>query len=91
MKNRLNILIIFAFIFSSCSDFSGNEDAVEASLKPGPVTKTTTPPSTTTKYDLRQLHLVIIHLLQLEKVELSEPPQIMVLHGIKEHQGKIYN
>ena len=39
MKNRLLILIIFAFIFSSCSDFSGNEDAVEASLKPGPVAK----------------------------------------------------
>ena len=55
MKNRLNILIIFAFIFSSCSDFSGNEDAVEASLKPAPVTKTTTPPSTTTKYDLKAI------------------------------------
>ena len=39
MKIRLLIPIIFAFIFSSCSDFSGNEDAVEASLKPGPVTK----------------------------------------------------
>ena len=33
-----------------------------------------------------ELHMVMIHLLQLEKVELSEPPQIMVLHGIKEHQ-----
>ena len=50
MKNRLNILIIYAFIFSSCSDFSGNEDAVEASLKPGPVTRTTIPPATTTNY-----------------------------------------
>ena len=39
MKNRLNFLIIFTFIFSSCSDFSGNEDAVEASLKPAPVTR----------------------------------------------------
>ena len=39
MKNRLLIPIIFVFIFSSCSDFSGNEDEVEASLKPGPVTK----------------------------------------------------
>ena len=38
MINRLHILIILVFIFSSCSDFSGNEDAVEASLKPGPVT-----------------------------------------------------
>ena len=38
MKNRLLFPIIFAFIFSACSDFSGNEDAVEASLKPGPVT-----------------------------------------------------
>ena len=53
MKNRLLFPIIFAFIFSSCSDFSGNEDAVEASLKPGPVTRTTTPPTTTrTYYDL---------------------------------------
>ena len=53
MKNRLNILIILVFIFSSCSDFSGNEDAVEASLKPAPVTRTTTPPTTTrTYYDL---------------------------------------
>ena len=39
MKNRLLFPIIFAFIFSACSDFSGNEDAVEASLKPGPVTQ----------------------------------------------------
>ena len=39
MKNKLLFPIIFAFIFSSCSDFSGNEDAVEASLKPGPVTQ----------------------------------------------------
>ena len=39
MKNRLLFPIIFAFIFSACSDFSGNEDAVEASLKPGPVAK----------------------------------------------------
>ena len=38
MKNKLLFLIIFAFIFSSCSDFSGNEDAVEASLKPSTVT-----------------------------------------------------
>ena len=39
MKNRLLFPIIFAFIFSACSDFTGNEDAVEASLKPGPVAK----------------------------------------------------
>ena len=60
MKNRLLILIIFAFIFSSCSDFSGNEDAVEASLKPAPVTRNNnnndddddTPP-TRTYYDLK--------------------------------------
>ena len=53
MKNRLLFLNIFAFIFSSCSDFSGNEDAVEASLKPGPVTKTTTPSTpTTASYDM---------------------------------------
>ena len=38
MKYILLFPIIFAFIFYSCSDFSGNEDAVEASLKPGPVT-----------------------------------------------------
>ena len=49
MKNILLFPIIFAFIFSACSDFSGNEDEVEASLKPGPVTKTTTT-TTTTKY-----------------------------------------
>ena len=54
MKKRLLIPIIFAFFFSSCSDFSGNEDAVEASLKPGPVTRTTTPPaSERTYYDLK--------------------------------------
>ena len=40
MKIRLIILIIFSSIFSSCSDFSGNEDTVEASLKPTPVTTT---------------------------------------------------
>ena len=34
MKNRLLFPIIFAFIFSACSNFSGNEDEVEASLKP---------------------------------------------------------
>jgi len=39
MKNRLLFPIIFAFIFSACSDFTGNEDEVEASLKPGPVAK----------------------------------------------------
>jgi photosystem II stability/assembly factor-like uncharacterized protein len=39
MKNILLFPIIFAFIFSACSDFTGNEDAVEASLKPGPVAK----------------------------------------------------
>jgi len=43
MKNILLLQIIFpiifAFIFYACSDFSGNEDAVEASLKPGPVTQ----------------------------------------------------
>ena len=38
MKNKLLFPIILSFIFSSCSDFSGNEDAVEASLKPAPVT-----------------------------------------------------
>ena len=38
MKIRILVTIISTFIFSSCSDFSGNEDAVEASLKPGPVT-----------------------------------------------------
>jgi len=54
MKNRLLFPIIFAFIFSSCSDFSGNEDAVEASLKPGPVTKKKKEESdpTRTYYDL---------------------------------------
>ena len=41
MKIRLITLIIFSSIFSSCSDFSGNEDAVESSLKPTPVTTTT--------------------------------------------------
>ena len=50
MKNRLLFPIIFAFIFSSCSNFSGNEDEVEASLKPAPVTKTTTTTTTTRKY-----------------------------------------
>ena len=39
MKNKLLFPIILSFIFSSCSDFSGNEDAVEASLKPGPKEK----------------------------------------------------
>ena len=39
MKNILLFQIIFIFLFSACSDFSGNEDAVEASLKPGPVTQ----------------------------------------------------
>jgi len=39
MKNKLLFQIIFVFIFSACSDFSGNEDEVEASLKPGPVAK----------------------------------------------------
>ena len=39
MKNILLFPIIFAFIFSACSDFTGNEDEVEASLKPGPVAK----------------------------------------------------
>ena len=39
MKNGLLFPIIFAFIFSACSDFSGKEDEVEASLKPGPVTQ----------------------------------------------------
>ena len=57
MKNRLLFPIIFAFIFSACSDFTGNEDAVEASLKPGPdttapilneVTAVTTPTTDTT-------------------------------------------
>jgi len=57
MKNILIFPIIFAFIFSACSDFTGNEDAVEASLKPGPdttapilneVTAVTTPTTDTT-------------------------------------------
>ena len=39
MKNILIFQIIFLLLFSACSDFSGNEDAVEASLKPGPVTQ----------------------------------------------------
>ena len=39
MKNILLFQIIFLLLFSACSDFSGNEDAVEASLKPGPVTQ----------------------------------------------------
>ena len=55
MKNRLLFPIIFAFIFSACSDFSGNEDAVEASLKPGPVTQQQEEedtPTTRTYYDL---------------------------------------
>ena len=39
MKNSLLFPIIFAFIFSACSDFTGNEDEVESSLKPGPVAK----------------------------------------------------
>ena len=39
MKNRLLFSIIFAFIFSSCSNFSGNEDEVEPSLKPIKVTE----------------------------------------------------
>ena len=34
MRNRLLFPIIFAFFFSACSNFSGNEDEVEASLKP---------------------------------------------------------
>ena len=38
-----------------------------------------------------QLHLVIIHLLQLEKEELYVPPQIMGQHGIMEHQEKQHN
>ena len=52
MKNILLFQIIFVFIFSSCSDFSGNEDAVEASLKPTPVTTTTTTTTTRPYYDL---------------------------------------
>ena len=56
MKIRLIILIIFSSIFSSCSDFSGNEDAVESSLKPTPVTTTTNDDDddtvTRTYYDL---------------------------------------
>ena len=39
MKIRILVTIIFTFFFSSCSDFSGNEDAVEASLKPSPLTR----------------------------------------------------
>ncbi len=39
MKKILLFQIIFLLLFSACSDFSGNEDAVEASLKPGPVTQ----------------------------------------------------
>ena len=54
MKNILIFPIIFAFIFSACSDFTGNEDAVEASLKPTTapilkeVTAVTTPTTDTT-------------------------------------------
>ena len=40
MNIKIIFPFIFTFIFSSCSDFSGNEDAVEASLKPAPVTRT---------------------------------------------------
>ena len=60
MKNVLLFPIIFAFIFYACSDFSGNEDAVEASLKPAPVTRNNNndddddddTPSPRTYYDL---------------------------------------
>ena len=54
MKNKLLFPIIFAFIFSSCSDFSGNEDVVEASLKPSTVTtqQEEDTPTTRTYYDL---------------------------------------
>ena len=58
MKNILLFQIIFVFIFSACSDFSGNEDEVEASLKPGPVAKQEKEPKeeesepTRTYYDL---------------------------------------
>ena len=55
MKNKLLFPIIFAYIFSSCSDFSGNEDAVEVSLKPVPVTtqqEEEDTPTTRTYYDL---------------------------------------
>ena len=58
MKNILLFQIIFVFIFSACSDFSGNEDEVEASLKPGPVAKQKKEPKeeesepTRTYYDL---------------------------------------
>ncbi len=51
MKIRILVTIIFTFIFSSCSDFSGNEDAVEASLKPGSVEEEEGEP-TRTYYDL---------------------------------------
>ena len=55
MKNKLLFPIILSFIFSSCSDFSGNEDAVEASLKPSTVTtqqEEEDTPTTRTYYDL---------------------------------------
>jgi len=54
MKNRLLFPIIFAFIFSACSNFSGNEDEVEASLKPSTVTaqKEEETATTRTYYDL---------------------------------------
>ena len=61
MKNRLLFPIIFAFIFpfifpiifSACSDFSGNEDEVEASLKPSIVTtQKEEETATRTYYDL---------------------------------------
>ena len=52
MKNILLFQIIFVFILSACSDFSGNEDGVEASLNPAPilneVTAVTTPTTDTT-------------------------------------------
>ena len=51
MKNRLLFPIIFAFIFSACSNFTGNEDELEASLKPGPVAKKEKE-ATRTYYDL---------------------------------------
>ena len=83
MINSLHILIILVFIFSSCSDFSGNEDAVEASLKPAPVTRTNnnndddddTPHGHIMIW--KGLHMEIILLLLSVKVGLCVTPQIM--------------
>ena len=60
MKKRLLIPIIISLIFSSCSDFSGNEDAVEASLKPGTTTTSTDDDDDETTTELFALKFMII-------------------------------